>query len=185
MITIIGLGNPGKKYKNTRHNIGFMLLDSIANEEKTTFVTRRYFKAKIAHINIKGQDILLVKPQTFMNFCGKSAQEVVGYFRIPIDKIWLVYDDIDLELGKIRTRSKGSTGGHKGVESVLKCLKSQNINRYRIGINNPKTKGIITTENYVLSKFTSDEMKVVEKIIAKTKEMIKEHLQNGFKETSN
>lgn len=185
MIALVGLGNPGEKYKKTRHNIGFMALDSIASEERTTFIENKYFKAEIARLSLEGQDVLLVKPQTFMNLSGESAQGIISYFHIPTDKIWLIYDDIDLELGKIRTRIKGSSGGHRGVESVIKSLGSPNINRFRVGINNPATKGQIPTENYVLSKFTQDEMDAVGEAIGKTKSLIREFLKDGFKETSN
>jgi peptidyl-tRNA hydrolase, PTH1 family len=184
MIALIGLGNPGEKYKNTRHNIGFISLDAIAKDERTSFVENKYFKAEIAKTNIDGQEVLLVKPLTFMNLSGESVQGLVSYFHIPIDNVWLIYDDIDLDIGKIRTRNNGSSGGHKGVDSVIKSLGNQNIKRFRVGINNPETKNLMPTESFVLAKFSPDETIIINETVGKLKNIIKNYLNDGFKEES-
>ncbi|HBG81634.1 TPA: aminoacyl-tRNA hydrolase [candidate division CPR2 bacterium] len=183
MIVLVGLGNPGRKYVNTRHNVGFQFLDYLAREERTDFVLNKYFNAEIARTTIKDQDIFMVKPQSFMNLSGASVQGVISYFHVPVDKVWVIYDDVDLDLETIRVRKEGSSGGHKGLQSIIDCLGSAAIPRFRIGV---KTKALekIPTEKYVLQKFSPEEQRTIDKVLEKTRELILKALKEGIADVS-
>lgn len=183
MILLVGLGNPGKKYTNTRHNVGFSFLDYLARKERTEFTFNKYFNAEIARTTIKDQDIFMVKPQTFMNLSGISVQGVVSYFHIPIDKVWVIYDDVDLEFGTIRVRSEGSSGGHKGLQSIIDNLGAPNIPRFRIGIKTADL-GKIPTEKFVLQKFSPEEQRELDNIFDKTYNLLLNALKEGISHTS-
>ena len=152
MKCIIGLGNPGKSYEKTRHNIGFMVLDAIAKELKIDFKSK--FKAEIAQINHQGKALLLVKPQTYMNLSGESVRLIKDYYKLNDDDLLVVYDDLDLPVGKLRLREKGSSGGHNGIKSIHQHLGHSEFKRLRIGIDNNK---LIPTADYVLGKFSAEE----------------------------
>ena len=179
MIVLVGLGNPEKKYVNTRHNVGFAFLDYLAREERTTFVFNKYFNAEIARLSLNNQDIFLLKPQTFMNLSGMSTQGIVSYFHVPTDRVWVIYDDVDLELGKVRVRKEGSWGGHKGLQSVITNLGTDKIPRFRIGIRTEELEKI-PTDKFVLQKFSPEEQRVIDKSLQKTKELLSEALTRGI-----
>ena len=132
MYVIAGLGNPGKKYEHTRHNMGFLVLDALASRLGVK-VSKIKHKALIGEGNIAGEKVLLVKPQTYMNLSGESLREVMSYYKVPIENLIVIYDDLDLEVGTLRIRKKGSAGSHNGMKSVIYCVESQDFARVRIG----------------------------------------------------
>lgn len=157
MYIIIGLGNPGTKYANTRHNMGFKAIDSIAGSLSAD-VSKSKFKALIGETNISGKKVLLVKPQTFMNLSGESAREVVNFYKVPNDHIIVIYDDIDLPLGSIRIRKGGGPGGHNGMKSMINCLGFKDFPRIRIGVGSNKGENLI---DHVIGKVSSNEQKAL------------------------
>lgn len=152
---IVGLGNPGSKYHETRHNVGFMLVDKIAKSVNETFTEDKVFKAEIATTRIKGEKVFLVKPTTFMNKSGEAVHALLTYFGLSIEDLIVVYDDLDMEVGKVRFRSKGSAGGHNGIKSIIAHIHSQEFNRIKIGIGRPQ--GGIPVHHHVLTKFENDD----------------------------
>jgi len=165
MILIIGLGNPGQKYEKTRHNIGFRILDAL----------------KKSLDKARDKDVVLFKPQTFMNQSGKAVKKLLTSYKLQVTRIWVVHDDIDLPLGTIRISKNISSAGHKGVQSIIDELKSKNFARFRIGI---RPKFTVDSEKFVLQKFTKQEEKVIEKVIEKAVEIIEESLKQGIKKTT-
>ncbi|MGT2757641.1 aminoacyl-tRNA hydrolase [Streptococcus ovuberis] len=152
---IVGLGNPGSKYHETRHNIGFMLVDKIAETVKESFTADKIFKAEIATTRINGEKIFLVKPTTFMNKSGEAVHALLTYFGLDVKDLIVVYDDLDMEVGKVRFRQKGSAGGHNGIKSIIAHLGTQEFNRIKIGIGRPQNG--IPVHHHVLTKFDNDD----------------------------
>lgn len=148
MILIVGLGNPGTKYKNTRHNLGFMCIDYISQSYNIS-VDKVKFKALIGEGTINGQKVILAKPQTYMNLSGESVREIASWYKIDVKNIIIIYDDINLKLGNLRIREKGSAGGHNGLKSVIYQLNSDEFPRIRIGIKVEDTK--LDLADFVLS----------------------------------
>ncbi|HFI0453379.1 TPA: aminoacyl-tRNA hydrolase [Streptococcus suis] len=152
---IIGLGNPGDRYFETKHNVGFMLLDKIAKRENVTFSHDKIFQADIATTFIDGEKIYLVKPTTFMNESGKAVHALMAYYGLDEKDILVAYDDLDMAVGKIRFRQKGSAGGHNGIKSIVKHIGTQEFDRIKIGIGRPK--GNMSVVNHVLSGFDTED----------------------------
>lgn len=150
MKMIVGLGNPGKKYEETKHNVGFMVIDQLAKRHGATF-KKSVFEAEVADFFVKGEKILLVKPQTFMNESGRAVGPLLTYFGIEDEELVIVYDDLDLAVGKIRLRQKGSAGGHNGIKSIIAHLNTQVFKRVKVGIGRPKNGQ--TVVNHVLNRF--------------------------------
>lgn len=150
MKMIVGLGNPGDKYKGTKHNIGFITLDELAYQENMAY-NKSKFEAIYAEGFIGTEKVLLVKPQTFMNESGRAIRPLMDYYQIELDDLVVVYDDLDLPVGKIRLRQKGSAGGHNGIKSLIQHLGTQDFNRIRIGIDRPEAGQ--TVIHHVLSNF--------------------------------
>ncbi|MCL5094297.1 MAG: aminoacyl-tRNA hydrolase [Patescibacteria group bacterium] len=180
MNIIVGLGNPDKKYEKTRHNVGFMILDRLAD---SSWKYSKKFKAEICHTYIEGQDVMLIKPQTYMNKSGEAVRNFVGFLNIPTDRVWVVHDDIDLNLGTIRVREGGSAGGHKGVISVINFLGTERFPRFRVGIKNEKA-DTMPSEKFVLQKFDKEELGMLNEVIEKTIKLIKKSLKEGIKNVS-
>ena len=153
---IVGLGNPGEKYNNTRHNIGFELLDFYCNKYESEFETYRL--GQISKISIKGRKVVLLKPNTYMNLSGKAVKYWMKQENIKLENILIISDDLNLPLGKIRFRAKGSNGGHNGLENIEQTLNSLEYPRLRIGIGNNKNSNQI---DYVLGIFNSDEYDIL------------------------
>lgn len=153
MKLIVGLGNPGKKYEKTRHNIGFVILNELAKYEKVKFAKNSKFKGEITRIH---DDIILLKPITFMNLSGEAVLRVKQFYNIKDEDVLIVYDDLDLTCGKIRFKQKGSSGGHKGIKSIIQCLNTEDFHRLKIGIEKDE---VIPVVNYVLGKFTKEQQK--------------------------
>ena len=153
---IVGLGNPGEKYYNTRHNIGFELLDFICKKHESEFETNRL--GQISKISIKGRKVLLLKPNTFMNLSGKSVKYWMLQENIKLKNILIISDDLNLPLGTIRFRAQGSSGGHNGLENIAQALNSLEYPRLRIGIGNDKNSNQI---DFVLGIFNSNEYDII------------------------
>lgn len=191
MIIIIGLGNPGEKFKNTRHNVGFMVVDKIAEKNNfPEFKISKKFNAEISEGNLEDQKVLLVKPQTFMNESGKAVSAVTKpYTTNPKPLLVVVHDDIDLPVGKIKIVKDRGSAGHKGVESIIKSIGNDGLIRIRIGIAQVQSHDLdhrTKAKNIVLKKFTKEEKELLEKTIAKTAEaldlLIKEGLDKAMNE---
>lgn len=156
---IVGLGNPDKKYENTRHNAGFMGIDAVA-QSLNTEVKRIKFKSLIADVTINNHRCLLMKPTTYMNNSGQAVVEAMNFYKIPIEKVIVLYDDISLEPSKIRIRRKGSDGGHNGIKSIIYLTGKDNFPRIKIGVGK-KPHPDYNLADWVLSSFSKDEQKIM------------------------
>jgi PTH1 family peptidyl-tRNA hydrolase len=170
MKVIVGLGNPGKKFEKTRHNLGFMVLDGFSRKNKfPKFEMRKEFLAEISEKEIGKEKIILAKPQTFMNNSGKSVKILTRTFNLDLKNLFVIHDDLDISFGKIKISFGRGSGGHKGVQSIIDELKTKNFFRFRIGIK-PKQNYITlysSIENFVLGKFDENERKILKEIIEK------------------
>lgn len=175
MKLIVGLGNPGKKYENTRHNMGFMVVDLFA-ETIGLDVDKEVFNGLLGRGKFFDEDVFVFKPTTFMNLSGTAVVQVVNYFKIPLEDVIIVFDDMALPPGHIRLRFEGSSGGQKGMQNVIDQLKTEEIKRIRIGIGEPTYDSV----DYVLSKPTSDELPLIEEAIRNASDAIKEAIKSGF-----
>lgn len=176
MKLIIGLGNPGKKYEQTRHNIGFLVIDQLKNKlAAPDFKINKKFQAEISEININKEKIILAKPQTFMNESGKAVKLLKNFYKIPIKKIIIIRDDIDMEFGKYREKQDSSSGGHNGINSIIEKLNSQKFLQIKIGVRN---NGIekMDPADFVLQNFTSQEKENLKKLLPQWLEKIKNNL---------
>ena len=175
MKLIVGLGNPGKKYEHTRHNMGFDVLD-LFSDLASIDIDKESFKGLLGRGKLFNEDVILLKPQTYMNLSGESVQEVVHYFKIDLEDIIVIYDDMDILPGKIRLRPNGSSGGHKGIQSIIDNLGTDNIKRIRVGIGKPT----YDTIDYVLSKPSKEEKEEIEEAIKEAAEALKIALKENF-----
>jgi PTH1 family peptidyl-tRNA hydrolase len=160
MKLVVGLGNPGSRYEHNRHNIGFQILDEIAAAWKRQRLQRVGFartehRAQTLHSTFEGQRVILAKPQTWMNESGRSVGAIVRYYKIPPACVFVIYDDLDIPLGTLRFRQEGSSGGHKGVQSIIQHLDTRAFPRLRLGIGRPP--GRMPPAAYVLQDFSKDE----------------------------
>ena len=171
MKLIVGLGNPGKEYENTRHNIGFMFLDDYCNQIGLS-VDKKKFNGLYAKTKIQGEDVIFLKPQSYMNLSGEVVFAFVNYFKIDVSDILIIHDDLDLYLGNYRLKQKGSAGGHRGLLNIEHYLQTNQYKRLKIGISNNKN---IDTKDYVLGKFSKEEQTVLNSIKPVVHEII-----NGF-----
>ena len=173
MILLVGLGNPGDKYKNNRHNIGFMLIDKLVDELKPSPINKSSFKGEL----FKTKDILLLKPSTFMNLSGESVRAVKEYYKI--DDVVVFHDELDIPLGMIRVKSGGSSGGHNGIKSIDAHI-GNDYDRVRLGIGRPKHKKDVT--NYVLGDFSKEEDECLQKVLDKAKDIALDLRELNIKE---
>lgn len=168
MILIIGLGNPGKKFQKSRHNIGRLIINYWQETiDFPNFKLQKKFNALISKGIYEKKDVVLILPETFMNLSGKAVKALSVYYKLPTTNVWIIHDDVDILLGQIRIAKNRGSGGHKGVESIVKELKTKNFIRFRIGIQ-PKNGKPENVEKYVLQKFGKAEEKVIEKTVEKT-----------------
>ena len=183
MKLIFGLGNPGNKYKNTKHNIGFIAVDEIAHNLGLTF-NQTKFKSVYAESRIGSEKIVLIKPQTFMNLSGESIQPWVDYYNLTGDDIVIIYDDMDLPVGKIRLRTQGGAGGHNGMKSIIEQLGTKEFNRIRVGIGRPfPSQSVIS---HVLSQFPADKVEDMKEAVFKVEDAVKHWADHHtFQETMN
>jgi len=183
MKLIVGLGNPGRTYARDRHNIGFRCLNYFASLHCIRF-DRRQCQARIGMGEVGGNKLLLAKPGTFVNLSGKAVACLVRKHNIPLDNLLIVYDDLDLPVGKIRLRSSGGSGGHKGIKSIISALETEDFHRVRIGIGRPEVEEQSNNEDiivsYVLGDFSPQEEKVIEAAIVTVAEAIDCLLKQGI-----
>ncbi|RHW31745.1 aminoacyl-tRNA hydrolase [Lysinibacillus yapensis] len=177
MKLIIGLGNPGKTYEHTRHNIGFECIDALA-EKWDAPLTQMKFNGMFASVHRPEGKVILLKPLTYMNLSGESVRPLMDYFDVAIEDIIVIYDDLDLETGKLRLRQKGSAGGHNGIKSLIQHLGTQEFNRIRVGISRPPAG--MKVADYVLSKFSKEDDPVIEQAIGKTVAAVEASLSKKF-----
>lgn len=175
MKLIVGLGNPGIKYKNTRHNVGFMFVQNIVDYYNGDLKTSSKLKSQICLLKIDNEDVCLCRPLTYMNLSGEAVREVVNFYKIDINDILVIHDDLDLPVGKIRIREKGSHGGHNGMRNIIEHLNTSNIKRIRIGID--KDENVI---DYVLGSFKKDERDIIDKDMILAPIIIKDFLEMSF-----
>lgn len=172
---IVGLGNPGEKYEKTRHNTGFMAIDILARENGIT-ISKKECHALTGKGMIKDQNVLLVKPQTFMNNSGQAVIELINYYDT-IDDLLIIYDDMDLPVGSIRFKQKGSAGGHNGIKSIISHLNSQEFDRLKVGIGHDEHRETI---NHVLSRFKEDEWHKISQIMGMMNDICYDWLKDGI-----
>ena len=185
MFLIVGLGNPSKKFEKTRHNVGFRVVNEFAKKNNfPDFKISKKFNALISEGEFNNEKVILAKSQTFMNLSGKAVKKLVSSFKFQVSGLWVVHDDIDLPLGKIRIVKNRGSAGHKGVESIIRELKTKDFVRFRVGVK-PKTSNLKpeTLDRFVLQKFTREEEKILKKIIKKTIEIINFSLKSGIEKT--
>lgn len=180
MWLIAGLGNPGKKYLRTRHNIGFLVVEEIAKRHAIDFKERAQYR--IGRGSIDGMDVLLVEPLLYMNNSGVAVKDASGRFNIPPGNLIVIHDDLDIEVGKVRIRRKGSSGGHKGVESIIQKLSSKDFPRLKIGIGR---EGNVTPEDYVLSKFRKNEIARIKDAVEKASDAVTTIIFDGVEKAMN
>lgn len=174
---IVGLGNPGREHKYNRHNAGFLVMDHLASSLGTSF-SRVVARALVTEARYSGKHCILAKPQTYMNLSGQSVSELVRFFKIPLENLLVVYDDIDLPFGTIRLRPSGGAGGHKGMASIIERLGTQEFPRLRIGINRPP--GQMEAADYVLQDFSQAESRSLPQILDRSVQTILVFLTEGI-----
>lgn len=180
MYLIVGLGNPGQQYKNTVHNTGFDAIDLISKTYNIE-VNRIKFKGIYGEGFIKNKKVILLKPTTYMNCSGESIIEVVNFYKIPLEDVIVIYDDISLPIGKMRIRSKGSAGGHNGIKSIIACLGTEEFSRIKIGVGQPQHSLV----SYVLSKLPKEEREKQEKIFDKCVQAVETIIESNITDAMN
>ena len=178
---IVGLGNVGEKYHNTRHNIGFTILDQLADQEKVSFETKKL--GDQARFTYKGRTFILLKPSTYMNLSGKAVKYWLGLEKIPLENLLVVTDDLNLVFGTIRLKGKGSAGGHNGLTHINEVLQTQNYARLRFGIGSDYPKG--TQIDHVLGRWNDEELKTLPERIEKSEKAIVSFAMAGLNNTMN
>lgn len=181
MKLIVGLGNPGREYNKTRHNIGFMCIDKIAEYFKVDFDSSK-FNGTYTQFSYNSEKIILLKPEKYMNLSGEVIRDFVNFFKIEIDDILIICDDLDTKVGSYRLRYKGSSGGHNGLKNIEMHLSTKDYKRIKIGISNDKN---IDTKDYVLGKFTKEEIELIKPIIDKMPNIIEDYFQLPFDNVMN
>ena len=182
MFLVAGLGNPGERYRNTRHNIGFMLVDCLWERYGET-PWKRQRRSLVCRIKVGLKDVLLAKPQTFMNLSGQAIRELLAYNPVKADQILIAYDEISLPLGKIRIRRSGSAGGHRGMESVLGSLGSAEVPRIRLGVAGDTPREDLA--DYVLSNFSRAEKEPLQQVLERAEDAVVSILEEGFDQAMN
>ncbi len=183
MYLIIGLGNPEEKYSNTRHNMGFDVINELS--QKCDIKVSKYkFDALYGMGEINGKKVIMVKPQTYMNLSGESIRDIVNFYKIPVENVIIVCDDINIETGRIRIRPKGSDGGHNGLKSIIYQLASDEFVRIRMGVGAPKHEDYDLAD-YVLGKFSKEEIELLTPVAKKVTEAIEVIIKDGVQRAMN
>ncbi|RMA78536.1 PTH1 family peptidyl-tRNA hydrolase [Metamycoplasma subdolum] len=175
MKLIVGLGNPGSEYEDTRHNVGFMVIDAISKKLETVLNEKKF-----NGIYYKEKDFILAKPLTYMNLSGNFVREISDFYKIGIDDIIIIYDDMDLPVGKATIKQSGSAGGHNGMKNIIDQMKTQDIKRVKLGIGRA-TNAI----NYVLGKFTFNDKQIIDQVIEKVSDAIISFIYNDIRYVMN
>ena len=176
-IYLIGLGNPGKKYFNCRHNIGFLLLENFSKKYNSNFLLKEKLKSSCSEFKINDSTYRLFLPNTFMNNSGEAVRAIIDWYKINLNQIFIIVDDKDLPLGKIRFRKKGSSVGHNGLKSIIEKLQTENFNRIRIGIGSPhsmKGRNNFNTISHVLGNISTEEKSVLDKVYSRVIESLEQ-----------
>ena len=176
-IYLIGLGNPGKKYSNSRHNVGFLLLENLSKKYNSNFLLKDKLKCFYSEFKINNCTYRLFLPNTFMNNSGDAVKAIVNWYKINLDQIFIIVDDKDLPIGKIRFRKKGSSGGHNGLKSIIEKFQTQNFNRVRIGIGSPpliEGTNNFNTISHVLGNISLEEKTILDKVYKKVIESLEQ-----------
>lgn len=180
MKLIIGLGNFEDKYLFTRHNVGFMAVDFFTNSNSQSFKVEKKLKSLVSKFKFAGEDMVVIKPLTYMNLSGEAIIATMNFYKIDVKDILVIYDDISIELGKVRFRNSGSDGGHNGIKSIIKHIGTKDFDRLKIGIG-PQPN--IPSEAYVLQNFSKDELGRLKEILKKP--MIEDYLKDGIEKSQN
>ena len=173
---IVGLGNPGKIYAKSRHNTGFMFVDSVAKANNVTFKLSKTLKAMVGELTINNTQHYLIKPITFMNSSGEAVKKALEHYHLDTDDLIVVYDDMDLNIAAVRIRKNGGAGGHNGIKSIIQQIGTQDFKRIRIGISHSTD----DTIDYVLGKFTKQEVTQIQEVLEKAPLMIDDLIINGM-----
>lgn len=182
MKMIVGLGNPGRKYEKTKHNMGFLTIDELAKRHQVN-VSTKDFEAEYGTYFENGEKVFLVKPQTYMNDSGRAVRLLMGYYQIQLDELLVIQDDMDLKLGKVRLRQKGSAGGHNGIKSIINTLGTNEFKRIKIGIQHPKDVSVV---DWVLTPFSKDERPIMQAAIEKAADAVDDWVEtDDFMKTMN
>jgi PTH1 family peptidyl-tRNA hydrolase len=177
---IVGLGNPGTAYANTRHNVGFMVIDELARRHGADVGSNKC-KALTGEARIENEKVALLKPMTYMNLSGESVRAFMDYYKVKLEDLIVVYDDLDTEVGRIRLRYQGSAGGHNGIKSIIQHTGTQTFNRVRIGISRPKP-GVVISD-YVLSPFAKAEQAEVRRMVEEACDAIEYAIKHPFEQS--
>lgn len=176
MKLIVGLGNPGKEYENTRHNIGFNIIN-LYLEKHNLVLDKNKFDGKYTKTNINNEDVILLEPQTYMNLSGKCVKKIVDFYKIKPEDILVIQDDLDLNIGRIKLKQNSSSGGHNGIKNIEEELNTKNIKRLKIGISNDK---LIDTKDYVLGKFNKEEKEILDNTYKICINILDDYLKMNF-----
>ena len=182
MKLVVGLGNVGDKYCFTRHNVGFMVVDKWAIMQDVSFKEEKKLKCYVAKFKNGFEDVMLIKPTTFMNLSGEAVIAVMNYYKIDVDDVIIVYDDLSLELGKMRFRPSGSDGGHNGIKSIIKHLGTSGFARLKIGIG-PQPP--VPAESFVLQNFYKDQLETLKPVLKSAIDGIQYYFDNGMQKAQN
>jgi PTH1 family peptidyl-tRNA hydrolase len=180
MRLVIGLGNPGREYAQTRHNVGFFVVEELARRHGAQGWKKR-FRSEIAETMVAGERVALLKPQTYMNLSGHAAREAINWYHLPLDEVLIVSDDLDLPIGTIRLRAQGSAGGHNGLGSIIEQLGTTRVPRMKIGIG----RGPSTATAHVLSRFTAEQEREIKALVARAADGVEIWIQDGIIEAMN
>ncbi len=182
MILVVGLGNPGNQYKNTKHNVGFLTVDILA-EKLNISVKKLKFKSLYGETILNTEKLILIKPQTFMNNSGESVREWVNFYKVPPENLIVIQDDIDIPFATLRLRQKGSAGTHNGMKSIIYQIQQDNFPRVKIGVG--QKKGPMDLADFVLSGFAKEEQKSIEEVILLAADAVLDIVKNGIEHAMN
>jgi PTH1 family peptidyl-tRNA hydrolase len=181
MRVVVGLGNPGKKYAGTRHNVGFAVIDALAQSPRAERFRER-FQAEVAELNEDSGKILLVKPLTYMNLSGRAVRQLLDFYQVPVEDLLVVCDDINLPLGKLRFRARGTHGGHNGLRDIQNHLGTTEYHRLRIGVGAPEEDDAV---DHVLGRFRSSEQPAIEDAVSRAVQAVARWWQDGIEKCMN
>lgn len=177
MKLIVGLGNPGKEYENTRHNVGFMVVDNYLSRKDISDGWKNKFNGLYLEININGEKVIFLKPQSYMNLSGGVVSQFVNFYKLNISDIFVISDDLDLLTGNYKIKCKGSCGGHNGLRDIERCLGTSEYKRLKVGISKDKD---VDTKDYVLGKFSKDDTKIYEGLFGTLVDVIDDYFKLPF-----